>query len=83
MKISNKQLQEMQKIDTDRQANQNTLAAAYNVSNEVESSLIARHRALWAELAEIHSLDINNKKYGIQTVDGTPHIVELAVEQDA
>lgn len=80
MKLSKKQVDELQQIESDRQANQTTLMAALAFSNDTDAKIGKRHRELWAELAEIHGLDLNNKRYIVQTVDGVAQVVEV-VEQ--
>jgi len=61
MRVSTKQLKELQEIQLDKTTADNTLKIALAYHSNCHNQVIKREELLWEEIREIHELDLETK----------------------
>ena len=76
MKLTSEQIHHIDEINRDRKANKEALLVALNFHTNGTNELIKKERAWWDEIAEIHSLDLWEIEYKVDTKNGAVVVVE-------
>lgn len=81
MELTARQIKWLDEVCLNGMSNEALIKVAMTYYTNREIAIAKARKELWAELAQIHNLDLNNQKYKIETIECSVQVVEEEPEE--